>query len=164
MSNGLFWLLIKRIAVEYNRLSRSVLVHWLLTYLLFGVTMAAHGPKIFQSSPQEDNEETPEESNHGGGEKSPPHPLSVAVTGNIWGKRDDYVHLGNVDRGIRVEFIPIFRHFFVPQFLGGCQPSPTRNQVSWDTGARGSSGQRPLMPYRPLFCRLIWLLYRAVKS
>lgn len=92
--------------------SRSVLVHRVFTYLLFGVTVAAHGPKIFQSSPQEDNEETPKESDHGGGEESPPHPLAVAVTGYIWGKRDDHVHLGNVDRGVRVEFIPIFRHFF----------------------------------------------------
>lgn len=145
MSSELFWVLIRRVVVEYNIFSRSVLVHRVFTYLLFGVTVAAHGPKIFQSSPQEDNEETPKESDHGGGEESPPHPLAVAVTGHIWGKRDDHVHLGNVDRGVRVEFIPIFRHFFL-RFLGGCQPPPTRNQVNWDSGAWGSSGQRPLKP------------------
>lgn len=58
------------------------------------------------------------------------------------------------------------------RFLGGCQSPPTRNQVNWDSGAWGSSGQRPLMPqrlshvevaHRRLYCRLIWLLYRAVK-
>lgn len=104
--------------------------------------MAAHGPEIFQSSPQEDNEETPKESDHGGGEERPPHPLAVAVTGHIWGKRDDHVHLGNVDRGVRVEFIPIFRHF-VSRFLAPCQPPPTRNQVK---GFRLLGELRPAPP------------------
>lgn len=99
--------------MEYNGLfSRwELLLLRLLTYLLFGVAVAADGPQVFQSSPQEDDEETPEESDHGGGEESPPHPLAVAVTGHICRKRDDHVHLGNVDRRVRVEFIPIFRHF-----------------------------------------------------
>lgn len=146
MGIELFWLLIRRTVLEYETLSRSVLTHRVFTYLLFGVTVAAHGPKIFQSSPQEDYEKTPKESDHGGGEESPPHPLAVAVTGHIWGKWDDHIHPGNVDRGVRVEFIPILRHFL--RFLDGCQPPPTRNQVDWESGACGSSGQRPPMPHR----------------
>lgn len=146
MTNELFWVLIKRIVVEYNTLlTRSVLVHWVFTYLLFGVTVAAHGPKIFQSSPQEDNEETPKESDHGGGEESPPHPLAVAVTGHIWGKRDDHVHLGNVDRGVRVEFIPIFRHFSpVP----GRLPTSTHKESS-QLGFRRLGELRPAPPDAP---------------
>lgn len=144
MSSELFWVLIRRIVVEYNTLfSRSVLVHQVFTYLLFGVTVAAHGPKIFQSSPQEDNEETPKESDHGGGEESPPHPLAVAVTGHIWGKRDDHVHLGNVDRGVRVEFIPIFRHFFFP--VPGRLPTSTHKESS-QLGFRRLGELRPAPP------------------
>lgn len=81
-------------------------VRWLLeqrrTYLLLGVTVAAHGPQVLQSSPQEDDEEAPKESDHGRGEESPPHPLAVAVTGHIWRERDDHIHLGYVDVGVRV--------------------------------------------------------------
>lgn len=54
-----------------------------VTYLLFGITVAAHGPQVFEGPPQEDDEETPEESHHGGCEESPPHPLTVAVTRHI---------------------------------------------------------------------------------
>lgn len=141
------------VLIRRTALQHLITQCWLtgcFTYLLFGVTVAAHGPKIFQSSPQEDYEKTPKESDHGGGEESPPHPLAVAVTGHIWGKRDDHVHLGNVDRGVRAEFIPIFRHFFFfARILDGCQPPPTRNQVDWDSGSWGSSGQRPPVPQRP---------------
>lgn len=52
-------------------------------YLLFGVAVAAHSPQVFESSPQEDYEETPKESDHRGGEESPPHPLAVAVAGHV---------------------------------------------------------------------------------
>lgn len=128
------------------------------TYLLLGVTVAAHGPQVLQSSPQEDDEETPEESDHGGGEESPPHPLAVAVTGHIWRERDDHVHLGYVDVGVRVQFLPGFRHFRL-FFSSGhlpdsapCLPLPSLppscDQPDRDSGASGSSSQRPLMPQR----------------
>lgn len=81
--------------------------------------MAADGPQVFESSPQEDYEETPKESDHGGGEESPPHPLAVTVTGHVWRKRDDHIHLGYVDGRIRVEFLPVFRHY---RPLVTCQP------------------------------------------
>ena len=81
------------------------------THLLLGVTVAAHSPQVLESSPQEDDEETPKESDHGRGEESPPHPLAVAVTGHIWRERDDHAHLGYVDGRVRVEFIPVFRHY-----------------------------------------------------
>lgn len=93
------------------------------TYLLFGVTVAAHGPQVLESSPQEDYEETPKESDHGGGEESPPHPLAVAVTQHIWCERDDHVHLGHVDGRVRVEFLPVLRHYRLGGLLAN-PPSP----------------------------------------
>lgn len=146
MGIELFWLLIKRTVLEYETLSRSVLTHRVFTYLLFGVTVAAHGPKIFQSSPQEDYEKTPKESHHGGGEESPPHPLAVAVTGHIWGKWDDHIHPGNVDRGVRVEFIPIFRHFFFS--VPGRLPASTHKKSS-RLGIRRLGELRPAPPDAP---------------
>lgn len=113
------------------------------TYLLLGVTVTAHSPQVFESPPQEDYEETPKESDHGGGEESPPHPLAVAVTGHIWWKRDDHIHLGYVDGWIRVEFLPVFRHY---RLLVTRQPP--NKQPNWDSGASGSSDQRPLTPQR----------------
>ena len=81
------------------------------TYLLFAVTVAAHGPQVLESSPQEDDEETPEESDHGRGEECPPHALAIAVTGHIWREGDlDDIHLGHVDGRVRVEFISVSLH------------------------------------------------------
>lgn len=150
MNNELFWVLL-RIGVEYNTLlSRSVPVHRVFTYLLLGVTVAAHGPKIFQSSPQQDNEETPKESDHGGGEESPPHPLAVAVTGHIWGKRDDHVHLGNMDRRVRVEFLPIFRHFcFFPPGSWAVANLHPQGIKSISQGFRRLGELRPAPPDAP---------------
>lgn len=115
-------------------------------YLLFGVTVAADSPQVFESSPQEDYEETPKESDHGRGEESPPHPLAVAVTGHIWREGDDHVHLGDMNGRVRVEFIPVFRHYWL---WPPASPHPSNNQLNWDSsGALGSSSQRPLMPQR----------------
>ncbi|KAM7381519.1 hypothetical protein PAMA_012390 [Pampus argenteus] len=108
-----------------------------------GTTVAADSPQVFESSPQEDYEETPKESDHGGGEESPPHPLAITVTGHVWRKWDDHIHLGYVDGRIRVEFLPGFRHY---RFLVICQPPD--NQLHWDSGALGRSSQRPLTPQR----------------
>ena len=154
------------------------------THLLLGVTVAAHSPQVLESSPQEDDEETPKESDHGRGEESPPHPLAVAVTGHIWRERDDHAHLGYVDGRVRVEFIPVFRHYRSLVTW----PAPAHNnqkkerkkerkkktRPGWGgrgSGALGSSSQRPLTPQRLSHvlsqpppaprCLLIWLL-RAV--
>lgn len=81
-----------------------------VTYLLFGITVAAHGPQVFEGPPQEDDEETPEESHHGGCEESPPHPLTVAVTRHIRWEGDNYIHLGYVDRRVGVEFLSALGH------------------------------------------------------
>lgn len=116
-----------------------------LAYLLFGVTVAAYGPQVFESSPQQDYEETPKESDHGRGEESPPHPLAVVITGHIWWERDDHIHLGYVDGWVRIESLPVFRHY---RLLVTCQPLKTNNQLNWDSGPLGSSSQRPLMPQR----------------
>lgn len=113
------------------------------TYLLFGVTVAAHSPQVFESSPQEDYEETPKESDHGGCEESPPHPLAVAVTGHIWWKRDDHVHLGYVDGRIRVELLPVFRHF---RFLVTCQPPPTTINSTGIQALWGAPASAPWCP------------------
>ncbi len=101
---------------------------WADPYLLFGVTVAANSPQVFESSPQEDDEESPKESDHGGGEESPPHPLAVAVTRHIWRERDDHIHLGDVDGRIRVEFIPVFRHYSSGQ-LPASAPPTTINSI-----------------------------------
>lgn len=108
--------------------------------------MAAHSPQIFESSPQEDYEETPKESDHGGREESPPHPLAVAVTGHIWGKRDDDIHLGYVDGRIRVEFLPL-RH---SRALVTCQPPQTINSTGIQAlrGSPASATSQP--PSAPL--------------
>lgn len=113
------------------------------TYLLFGVTVAAHSPQVFESSPQEDYEETPKESDHGGGEESPPHPLAVAVTGHIWWKRDDHVHLGYVDGRIRVELLPVSRHF---RFLVTCRPPPTTINSTGIQALWGAPASAPWCP------------------
>lgn len=113
------------------------------TYLLFGVTVATHSPQVFESSPQEDYEETPKESDHGGGEESPPHPLAVAVTGHIWWKRDDHVHLGYVDGRIRVELLPVSRHF---RFLVTCQPPPTTINSTGIQALWGAPASAPWCP------------------
>lgn len=42
-----------------------------------------------------------------------------------------------------------FLDIFFARILEGCQPPPTRNQVDWDSGSWGSSGQRPPVPQRP---------------
>ena len=73
-----------------------------VAYLLFAVTVAAHRPQVLDSSPQKNYKETPEESDHGRGEKSPPHALAVAVTDHICREGYDHVHLGHVDhRAVR---------------------------------------------------------------
>ena len=113
------------------------------TYLLFDVTVAADGPQIFESSPQQDYEQTPKESDHGGGEESPPHPLAVAVTGHVGRERDDHVHLGDVDRRVRVEFLPVFRHY---RLLVTCQPS---SRQSPQLGFRRFGEFRPAPPEAP---------------
>lgn len=115
-----------------------------LAYLLFGVTVAANGPQVFESSPQQDYEKTPKESDHGGGEESPPHPLAVVVTRHIWWERNDHIHLGDVNGWVQVQFLPVFRHY---RLLVTCQPLKT-NKLNWDSGPLGSSSQRPLMPQR----------------
>lgn len=111
-----------------------------LAYLLFGVTVAAYGPQVFESSPQQDYEETPKESDHGRGEESPPHPLAVVITGHIWWERDDHIHLGYVDGWVRVESLPVFRHY---RLLVTCQPLKTNNS----TGIQGLWGAPASAPW-----------------
>lgn len=105
------------------------------TYLLFSITVAADSPQVFESSPKQDYEETPKESDHGGGEESPPHSLAIAVTGHVWRKRDDHIHLGYVNGRIRVESLPVFRHY---RYLDICQPqtiNSTGIQALWGAPA-----------------------------
>lgn len=119
------------------------------TYLFLGVTVTAHGPQVLQGPPQEDNEEPPEESDHGGSEESPPHPLTAAVTGHVGRERDDHIHLGSIDRGVRAVFLSFLCHHGL---LVTCRPlranKSTRMESERDSGASGSSSQRPLMPQR----------------
>lgn len=82
------------------------------TNLLLGITVAADGPQVVESSPEKNDEETSKERNHGRGEESPPHTLPVAITRHIWGERDDHIHLGYADRGrVRVVTMFTFRHY-----------------------------------------------------
>lgn len=55
-----------------------------LRYLVFYVAMAADRPQVLKGPPQEDDEETPEERHHGRGEESPPHALTIVITGYFW--------------------------------------------------------------------------------
>ncbi len=64
-------------------------------YLLFTLAVAAHRPQVVEGPPHQDDEQTPEESDHGGGEESPPHPLAFGVTGYITGVGDDHSHVPN---------------------------------------------------------------------
>lgn len=73
--------------------------------------MAADGPQVLEGSPQQDNEETSKEGDHGGGQESPPHPLAVAVAGHVGREGDDEVHLGDVDGRVWVELLPALGHF-----------------------------------------------------
>ncbi len=70
-------------------------------YLVFDVAMAADLPQVVKGPPHKDDEETPEERHHGWGEESPPHALTIVVTGYVWRERDDQVHLRYRDRRVR---------------------------------------------------------------
>lgn len=67
--------------------------------------MTANRPQICEGPPQENDEETSEKRHHGGGEECPPHALSIIVAGHVRRERDDQVHLGYIDRGVRIYII-----------------------------------------------------------
>lgn len=88
-------------------------------YLLFDVTVAADGPQVFEGPPQENDEETPEKRDHGGGEECPPHALAIVVAGHVWREGDDHVHLGYRDRGVLIFImIDISTHHRVAASMG----------------------------------------------
>lgn len=82
---------------------------WLLnvtTYLVLDVAVAANSPQVLEGPPQQDDEETPEEGHHGGGQECPPHALPVVVAGHLGREGDDDVfHLGDQDRGVRLDVV-----------------------------------------------------------
>lgn len=76
------------------------------SYLVFDVAVAANSPQVLEGPPKQDDEETPEEGHHGGGEECPPHALPVVVAGHLGREGDDDVfHLGDQDRGVRLDVI-----------------------------------------------------------
>lgn len=75
-------------------------------YLFLDVAVAADSPQVLEGPPQQDDEEPPEEGHHGGGEECPPHALPVVVAGHLGREGDDDVfHLGDQDRGVRLDVI-----------------------------------------------------------
>lgn len=69
---------------------------------MFDVAMTADSPQVLEGPPQENDEETPEKRHHGRGEESPPHALTIVVTGYVWREGDDHVHLRYRDRRVRI--------------------------------------------------------------
>lgn len=129
------------------------------SYLLLGAAVAANGPQVLEGSPHQDNEETSEEGDHGGGEESPPHPLAVAVAGHVGREGYDEVHLGDVDGRVWIELLPALGHLaelvvvivvVVGHLTASSQPASQRSAAERlvSSGASGSSGQRSLMPPR----------------
>lgn len=70
------------------------------SYLVFDPAVAADSPQVLEGPPEQDDKQSPKESNHGRGEESPPHALSAAIAGHLHGHRDDErIHLGHIDGG-----------------------------------------------------------------
>ncbi|KAJ1144352.1 hypothetical protein NDU88_010651 [Pleurodeles waltl] len=74
-----------------------------VAYLVFDSAVAADGPHVLECPPDQDDEEPPEEGDHGRGEEGPPHALALAVTGHLHVHRDDQgIHLVGHEEGGRV--------------------------------------------------------------